>query len=62
MPIDTDSAAVIARSHGLGLPDVQALSVLANSIEHAESLARLFSHPLEERSSEATQETKEPSR
>lgn len=40
--ITVDKAAEIARRHGLGLPDAQALTVLADDEEHANSLAARF--------------------
>ena len=45
MPIDPDTAAVIARRAGLGLVDASALANLARDVEHAEKLASEFAAP-----------------
>lgn len=42
MTIDSDTAANVAARHGLGLPDAQALTVLAEGEAHAEQLAERF--------------------
>lgn len=45
MPIPTDEAAEIARRYGLGLPDAESLSLLADDRAHAERLAHQFGAP-----------------
>lgn len=42
MSITVNEAAEIARRAGLSLPDAQALSVLADDVEHAKQLAAQF--------------------
>jgi hypothetical protein len=42
MSLDSDTAAAVAVRHGLGLPDAQALTVLADGEAHAELLAAKF--------------------
>jgi hypothetical protein len=42
MSLDSDTAAAVAARHGLGLPDAQALTVLADGEAHAELLATKF--------------------
>jgi hypothetical protein len=45
--ITVDQAAEVAADHGLGLPDAQALCVLADDMAHAVMLARLFARDTE---------------
>jgi hypothetical protein len=42
MSLDSDTAAAVAARHGLGLPDAQALTALADGEAHAELLAAKF--------------------
>ena len=46
VPIETDTAAEIARRHDLALSDVPALASLSISVDHAIRLARLFGPPV----------------
>lgn len=42
MPLDSKTAAKIAKAHGLNLSDAQALSVLADDEDEANDLAEQF--------------------
>jgi hypothetical protein len=42
MPISSRTAAEVARRHGLGLPDAQALALMADNEDEADDLARQF--------------------
>lgn len=45
MPLDVNTAAEVARRHGLTLQDAQALSVLADDEDSANALAERFAPP-----------------
>lgn len=45
MPLDTTTAAEVAREHGLTLSDAQALAVLADTRDEATDLAARFAPP-----------------